>query len=433
MAVTVEKLENNQVKLNIEIEPSITNWEYDKACKRLAQRVNVPGFRQGKAPKNILEKYVGIAALQKEVLDNLLPTIFQDTINENKFELVVAPNVESYEFADDNTLKVTAMLELRPEVNLGEYKGIEAEVEEFKNPDDVVDKELKILQERFASLKDITDRKTTNTDIVMIDFDGYVDGEEIKGGSAKNYMLDLGHSNFIPGFAEQLVDKSLNEEFKINVKFPDEYHDEKLKGKNAEFNIKINGIKEKELPELNDDLAKRVSPTLLTLDALKEDIQKYAENNAKAQNEKRAADKIFEILLERTNIDIQETMINREIQALMGEFKQRVNMQGGNFDEMLEKEGHQKIYDQLKTEAISRIKTSLIIGKIAQEEKVSVTQEDLQNKIAQMAQIYRTTTENIVAEIQKNMNILQSLNQQVISEKVTKILLDNAKINYTNK
>ncbi len=433
MAVTVEKLENNQVKLNIEIEPSITNWEYDKACKRLAQRVNVPGFRQGKAPKNILEKYVGIAALQKEVLDNLLPTIFQDTINENKFELVVAPNVESYEFADDNTLKVTAMLELRPEVNLGEYKGIEAEVEEFKNPDDVVDKELKILQERFASLKDITDRKTTNTDIVMIDFDGYVDGEEIKGGSAKNYMLDLGHSNFIPGFAEQLVDKSLNEEFKINVKFPDEYHDEKLKGKNAEFNIKINGIKEKELPQINDDLAKRVSPTLLTLDALKEDIQKYAENNAKAQNEKRAADKIFEILLERTNIDIQETMINREIQALMGEFKQRVNMQGGNFDEMLEKEGHQKIYDQLKTEAISRIKTSLIIGKIAQEEKVSVTQEDLQNKIAQMAQIYRTTTENIVAEIQKNMNILQSLNQQVISEKVTKILLDNAKINYTNK
>ena len=433
MAVTVEKLENNQVKLNIEIEPSITNWEYDKACKRLAQRVNVPGFRQGKAPKNILEKYVGIAALQKEVLDNLLPTIFQDTINENKFELVVAPNVESYEFADDNTLKVTAMLELRPEVNLGEYKGIEAEVEEFKNPDDVVDKELKILQERFASLKDITDRKTTNTDIVMIDFDGYVDGEEIKGGSAKNYMLDLGHSNFIPGFAEQLVDKSLNEEFKINVKFPDEYHDEKLKGKNAEFNIKINGIKEKELPELNDDLAKRVSPTLLTLDALKEDIQKYAENNAKAQNEKRAADKIFEILLERTNIDIQETMINREIQALMGEFKQRVNMQGGNFDEMLEKEGHQKIYDQLKTEAISRIKTSLIIGKIAQEEKIGVTQEDIQNKIAQMAQIYRTTTENIVAEIQKNMNILQSLNQQVISEKVTKILLDNAKINYTNK
>ncbi len=433
MTVTVEKLENNQVKLNIEIEPSVTNWEYDKACKRLAQRVNVPGFRQGKAPKNILEKYVGIAALQKEVLDSLLPTIFQNTINENNFELITAPNVESYEFADDNSLKVTAMFELRPEVNLGEYKGIEADVEEFKNPDDVVEKELKILQERFASLKDITDRKTTNTDLVMIDFDGYVDGEEIKGGSAKNYMLDLGHSNFIPGFAEQLVDKSLNEEFKINVKFPDEYHDEKLKGKDAEFNIKINGIKEKELPEINDDMAKRVNPSLLTLDALKEDIQKYADNNAKAENEKRAANKIYEILLEKTNIDIQETMINREIQALMGEFKQRVNMQGGNFDEMLEKEGHQKIYDQLKEEAVKRIKTSLIVGKIAQEEKVSVTQEDIQNKIAQMAQIYRTTTENIVSEIQKNMNILQSLNQQVISEKVTKILLDNAKINYTNK
>ena len=132
MTVTIEKLDNNQVKLNIEIEPSVTNWEYDKACKRLAQRVNVPGFRQGKAPKNILEKYVGIAALQREVLDNLLPTIFQSTIDENNFDLVTAPNVESFEFKDDNSLQVTAKFELKPEVKLEEYKGMEVQVEEYK-------------------------------------------------------------------------------------------------------------------------------------------------------------------------------------------------------------------------------------------------------------------------------------------------------------
>ena len=149
------------------------------------------------------------------------------------------------------------------------------------------------------------------------------------------------------------------------------------------------------------------------------------------ENEKRVANKIFDTLLEETNIDIQDTMINREIQALMGEFRQRINMQGGNFDQMLEKEGHEKVYAQMKEEAVKRIKTSLIVGKIALEEKISVSQEDIQGKIADLAAIYRTTTENIVAEIQKNVNLLHSMNQQVITEKVTKLLIDNAKVKYT--
>ena len=431
MTVTIEKLENNQIKLNIDIEPSVSSWEYDKACKKLAKRVNVPGFRQGKAPKNILEKYVGIAAIQREVLDSLLPTIFESTIEENNFDLVSAPSIESYDFADDKSLKVVAKFELKPEVKLCEYKGMEVEVEEFKNADNVVEKELEILADRYATLNDVTDRKSKDTDLVNIDFDGYVGGEEIKGGSAKNYMLDLAHSNFIPGFAEQLVGHEIGEEFTIKVTFPAEYHDEKLKGADAEFNIKLNAIKEKVLPEINDELASKVNPTFSTLEALKDDIQQYVDNNAKMENEKRVANKIFDTLLEKIEIEIQDTMINREIQALMGEFRQRINMQGGNFDEMLEKEGHEKVYAQLKEEATKRIKTSLIVGKIAQEEKVSVTQEDIQGKIGELASIYRTTADNIVAEIQKNVNLLHSMNQQVITEKVTKLLLDNAKVKYT--
>lgn len=430
MTVTVERLENNEVKLNIEVEPSITSWEYDKACKKLAQRVNVPGFRQGKAPKPILEKYVGLAAIQREVLDSLLPTIFEQTVNENNFELVIAPNVESFEFTDDNVLKVVAKLELRPEVNLCEYKGIEVQIDEFKPAEDAVDKELTALQDRFATLNDVEGRNTIESDLVNIDFDGYVDGEEIKGGSAKGYLLDLAHSNFIDGFAQQLINHAKGEEFKINVKFPDDYHDEKLKGKDAEFNIKINAIKEKVLPEINDDFAKKVNSKFNTLDELKADIKQYADNTAKMENEKRAAEKIFDTLFEKIDINIQTPMINREIQALMGEFRQRINAQGGNFDQMLEKEGHQKIYEQLKEEAVKRIKTSLIVGKIAQEEKINVTNEDIQSKIGDLANIYRTTIDQIVAEIQKNNNILTSLSQQVISEKVTRLLLDNAKINY---
>lgn len=431
MTVTIEKLENNQVKLNIEIEPAVSSWEYDKACKRVAQRVNVPGFRQGKAPKNILEKYVGIAALQREVLDSLLPTIFESTISENNFDLVVPPSIDSFKFEEDNSLKVVATLELKPEIKLPEYKGLEVEVEEFKNADDVLDRELDILRDRFAELKDITDRNTIATDLVNIDFTGYVGGEEIKGGAGKNYVLDLAHSNFIPGFAEQLVDKTVGSEFKINVKFPEEYHEDKLKGADAEFNIKLNAIKEKILPELNDDLAKRVSAKFETLDDLKADIQKYIDNTAKVENERRVANKAFDTLFEKVEVEVQDTMINREIQALMGEFKQRINMQGGNFDQMLEKEGHEKVYAQLKEEALKRIKTSLIVGKIAQEEKLSVSQEDIQQKLGELAQMYRTTVDAIVADIQKNMAILNSINQQIITEKVTKLLIDNANVKYT--
>ncbi len=431
MTVTIEKLENNEVKLNIEIESTVTTNEYDKACRKLAQRVNVPGFRQGKAPKNILEKYVGIDAIQREVVDSLLPSILENAVTENNFDLVTAPSVESFDFAEDKSLKIIAKLELKPEVKLDAYKGMAVEIEEFKNAEDVVEKELNILADRYASLNDVTDRKSKDTDLVNIDFDGYVGGEQIVGGSAKNYMLDLAHSNFIPGFAEQLVNHEIGEEFTIKVKFPEEYHDEKLKGADAEFNIKLNGIKEKVLPEINDELAQKVNAKFATLAELKEDIQKFVDNTAKMENEKRVANKIFDTLLEKTNIEIQDSMINREIQALMGEFRQRINMQGGNFDQMLEKEGHEKVYAQMKEEAEKRIKTSLIIGKIAQEENVNVTPQDIQEKITELANIYRTSTENIVAEIQKNMNLLNSMNQQVVTEKVTKLLIDNAKVTYT--
>ena len=431
MTVTIEKLEKNEVKLNIEVESSVASFEYEKACKRLAQRVRIPGFRPGKAPKNMVEKYVGVAALQREVIDSVLPTIFENAIEENNFDLVSAPSVESFEFADDKTLKIVAKFELKPEVKLDAYKGMAVDVEEFKTAEDALEKELEHLADRFSTLNDVTDRKSKETDLVNIDFDGYVDGEEIKGGSAKNYVLDLAHSNFIPGYAEQLVGHEVGEEFTIKVQFPAEYHDEKLKGKDAEFNIKLNAIKEKVLPEINDELAQKVNAKFATLAELKEDIEKYLVENAKNENERRVANKIFETLLEKTEIEIQDTMINREIQALMGEFKQRINMQGGNFDEMLEKEGHQKVYEQMKEEAVKRIKTSLIIGKIAQEEKVSVSQEDIQGKIGELANIYRITADNIVAEIQKNVNLLHSMNQQVITEKVTKLLVENAKVNYT--
>ncbi len=431
MTVTIEKLENNEIKLDIEIGSETATLEYNKACKKLGERVNIPGFRPGKAPKNLVEKYVGIDSIQKEVLQAVLPSVIESTIEENKFDVISQPSIEKYEFADDMSMKITAKLELRPEVKLNQYKGVEVEVEEYKNPDDVIDKELKILAEKYSDLKDITDRKTIATDLVNIDFDGYVDGEQIKGGFAKNYILDLAHSNFIAGFAEQLVDRDLNSEFTINVKFPDNYHDEKLQSKDAEFKIKLNGIKERVLHEINDELAKKVA-NFDNLDALKEDIQKYVVNAAKMENNKRVADKIYDKLLKETDINIPESMINREVQAMYGEMQQRMAMQGQDFNKILEKEGHDKIYEQMKSEAITRIKTTLIITEIAREEKIFIEGSDIEAKIEELARMYGTTKENIMKEMGANPGFINSINQQILSTKVTQMLIDNAKVKYVD-
>ena len=253
MSVKIEKLDNNEVKLDIEVDAKQSSLEYDKACKKLAKRVNIPGFRPGKAPKAVLEKHIGPEALQREVLEGLLPQIFAKTIYENKFEIISEPTIESYEFADDKSLKVVAKFELKPEVNLCEYKNVEVEIEKFEYAGDALETELSVLAEKYSELKPVEGRKSTNKDVVNIDFDGEVDGEKIKGGAAKSYLLDLGNSNFIPGFAEQIVDREIGSEFTIDVKFPEEYHDEKIKGKDAKFAIKLNEIKERVLPELNDE------------------------------------------------------------------------------------------------------------------------------------------------------------------------------------
>lgn len=431
MSVEIEKLENNEIKLDIAVDAKDASVEYDKACKRLAKRVNVPGFRPGKAPKAVLEKHIGLEALQRDVLENILPQIFAKAIHENKFDIVSEPYVESFEFSDDKSLKVVAKLELRPEVNLCEYKGVEVEIEKFTVEDGALDKELQVLAEKYAEMKAVEDRKSTATDLVNMDFDGEVEGEKIKGGAAKNYILDLGHSNFIPGFAEQLVDRSVGDEFTIDVKFPDDYHDEKIKGKDAKFAIKINEIKERVLPQIDDEFAKKVSQ-FQTLDELKADVQNYLDSNAKFENEKRISAKVFEKLNSEIEVNIQESMIKREAQAMLGEFKQRINMQGGNFDEMLEKEGHEKIWSELSSEAQVRIKSSLIIAKIAEAEKVQVLPTDIEQKIDEIAKVYNTDRMNIIDEIRKNSNLLQSLSQQVLSQKVTQFLIENAKVKYTN-
>ena len=428
MKTTVEKLENNIVKLDIEIDAETAEKEYNKACKRLAQRVNIPGFRRGKAPRAILEKNLGAETIKRDVLEYMLPNVFSQAIIDNNLNIITEPAVESFNFKLGSPVKVVAKVELKPEVKFEQYKDLEVEVEEFKTAEDAMEREINELTQKFTTFQTV-DRKSTDKDVVTMDFEGSVDGELIQGGSAKNYMLDLEHSNFIPGFAEQLVGHAAGEEFTIDVTFPENYHDEKLNGKPAQFKIKINEVKEKVKPELNDELAQKVG-NFKTVDELKADIQKYLDGSAKIENDKRSANKLFETILSKMTVDVQPTMIEREKQALLSDFKQKVAQSGVNWDDVMKQDGPEKIDEELAKEALNRIKNSLMMSEIAKLENIQVTAQDLEQKIAELAMMYQTDKDTIFKEVSKNTAMIQSLSQQALSQKVTKFLLDNNKIKF---
>ena len=429
MKTTIEKLENNVVKLEITIDAEVAQKEYDKACKRLAQRVNIPGFRKGKAPKIILEKNIGSESIKHDVLDYMLPEVFSTAIKENDLNILTQPQVESYNFELGKDVVVTAKVELFPEVKFEQYKDMEVEVEEFKTAENAMEKEIDELLEKFTKFETVEGRAATENDIVMFDFDGFVDGEAIKGGSAKNYMLDLANSNFIPGYAEQLVGHKAGEEFTIDVTFPENYHDEKLNGKPAQFKIKINEVKEKIKPELNDELASKVG-NFKTVAELKEDIQKYLDNTAKVENDKRCAAKLFETRVANMKVDVQPSMIEREKEVLVADFKQKVAQTGASWDDVIKNDGIEKVDAELKEEALNRIKNSLMMSEIAKLENIKITGEDLEQKISELATMYQTDKGTIFKEISKNSSLIQSLSQQALNQKVTKFLLDNNKIKF---
>ena len=429
MKTTVEKLENNVVKLDIEIDADTAEKEYSKACKRLAQRVNIPGFRKGKAPRAILEKNIGAESIKRDVLDSILPGVFAKAISENNLNIITEPYLESYNFEQGKPVTVVAKIELKPEVKFEQYKGLDVEVEEYKTAKDAMQKELDELAEKFTSLEKAEDRESTDKDVVLMDFEGFVDGKPIEGGMAKNYLLDLEHSNFIPGFAEQLVGHKAGEEFTIDVTFPEQYHEEKLKGKPAQFKIKLVEIKSKIKPEINDELAKKVG-NFKNLEELKADIQKYLDNAEKIENDKRSANKVFDVILSKMSVDIQDTMIEREKQALISDFKQKVAHSGVSWEDVLKQDGAEKIDKELREEAVNRIKNSLMMSEIAKLENIQITAQDLDQKLSEMADLYHTNKDAIINEIRKNASLIQSLSQQALSQKVTKFLIDNNNIKF---
>jgi len=432
MKTNIEKLEGNLVKVNVEIEEQTAANEYNKACRKISETVNIHGFRKGKAPKNIVEKYVGVERIQREALSAILPKIFADVISENELEVITEPQVDSFEFEAGKPLTVVATLELKPEVKLGAYKNVEVEVEEFKNSESDVEKEVNAIVERYATFEPVIGRASTDKDAVVMDFDGSVDGEPIKGGSAKNYQLDLANSNFIKGFAEQLVGKNIGDEFTIDVTFPKDYHDKALQGKPAQFKIKINEIKEKKVPELNDEFAKKVG-NFETVDALRNDIKTYLEKAEKNENEQRAQKAIINKIVDSSEVEVPDSMVNREAKQLMNEMGQRLKAQGMNIEQVIDEKGQDNLWAELREEAAKRVKNSLVLAEVASKENISVSEEQFEGKIKELAALYHAEEKDVYTQLAKNLNMTSALTQQILAQNITNYLMDNNKVKYVSK
>jgi trigger factor len=430
MKVEVEKQEEQHLaKINLEIPPDQANQEYNKAWKRLGQRLNIPGFRRGKAPRNIVEKTVGVDRIKQEAMDRLFPHLFADAISEHQLDIVAPPQIESLKFDLGDGIAVQATVELRPEAKLPSLEGITVDVPEFKLPPDAEEKELQAIVERLTTLESVVDRSAEKTDIVNIDFTGMVNNEPIKGGAARNYRLDLTDNNFIEGFADQIIGHRIGEEFAINVTFPEGYHDAALAGKPAEFKIKLNDISRKVVPELTDEVAKKVG-SFETVEQLKEEVRRLLKESEDQENTFRKQKAVVDHLLQQANVEIPDPMVNREAKLLMDEVQQRLKSQGMSWEKFLDSEGHESTWENLRQEARKRIKTSLVFGAIAKQESLQVNEEEFSGMVGELAAMRGMDEKQVMRQLGNNFAAAQALSDQILSQKIVDFLCERAQFNY---
>ncbi len=422
MTNTVKIDDKNIATIDMTIASALAKESYERTLKAYSAQVNIAGFRKGKAPNHIVEKYIGEERIKAEVIDRLFPMEFQKVVEENKLNIAFRPTIETLEFVVGEDVKLTATVELKPEVKIGQYKDVTVKFDEVKIEEGALERELEQTQKRFSTLEKV-ERKATDKDSVVFDFEGFVDGEKIEHGDGQNYTLDLANSTFIPGFAEGLVRHAAGEEFTIDVTFPQEYHEDKLKGAKAQFKIKLHEVKERKLPELNDELAKKAGKD--TVELLKEDIQKYLETMNKNQNERVKSDAIFEKVVETTDIKIQDSMLQREYEAIMEDARMGAIQQGADFEKLIEKEGRDTVEARFREEAKKRILNSLIVEHIAQTEQVKIEQKDIMEHINQMAMMYGMPAGQMFEELRKNPNSFATISQQITANKVNEFLLNN--------
>ena len=426
MSVQVEKLEKNMAKLTVEVPAENVEKAIQGAYNKMKKSINIPGFRKGKAPRQLIEKMYGKEVFYNDAIDAMLPSAYSDAVEECGEEIVSHPQIDVVQIESGKPFVFTATVAVKPAVELGEYKGIQVE----KAPIEVKDEEIEaqITKEREANSRTVTvdDRAVAQGDIVTLDFEGFVDGVAFEGGKGENHPLEIGSHTFIDNFEDQLVGKNAGDEVEVNVTFPELYQAADLAGKPATFKVKINEIKAKELPELDDEFAQDVSEfdTLAEYkESLKKNLEEKKENEAKRTKEDEAVQKI----IDKSKMDIPEAMIDTQCETMIEEFAQRIAQSGLSMDQYLQFSGLtvDGLKEQVRPEALSRIQASLVLEQIAKDENIEVSDDDVNAEIEKMAASYGMEADKLkeyMGDAEK-----ESMKKDLAINKAVELVMSNVK------
>ena len=426
MNVKVEKTDkNNEVKLEITVEAE----KFDSAIKTVfnknAKYFNIPGFRKGKAPYQIVEKTYGAQIFYEDAFNEIAGSAYEEALKEKEIEAVSKPEIDLVQIEKGKDLIFTAIVATKPEVTLGKYKGIQIKKIEYNVSDEDVEHELGHMAEKNARLISVDDRPVESGDITIIDFEGFVDGKAFEGGKAENHELTIGSNTFIPGFEDQIIGMKLEEEKEINVKFPEEYFSEELKGKDAVFKIKLHEIKKKEMPKIDDEFAKDTSE-FDTLDELKASIKEKLEEENERKAKYETEDNAIKAVCDNVEVEIPSGMIEDELEQMVKEMDARLQYQGMKFDQYLKLIG--KTMEDFKKEneeqAKTSVKTKLVLEAIIKAEKIEADEETINLKLKEMSELYGKKEE----ELKQNENFMNYIKDSIKNEKVIDFIINNAKI-----
>ena len=426
MKATVERIDNHKLTLEMEIPQQEVAKALDKAYVKLANQVNIPGFRKGKAPRKILEMRVGKEAIIDETFEILASPAYFKALDENSIEPVTRPEIEVVTLSEDKPLVFKATVIVKPEVKLGAYKGLKIARHVAEVSEEAVNERLNSLAERHAKMVVVEDAIIQNGDFTIIDFEGFVDGQPFQGGDAKGYPLMIGSGSFIPGFEEQLIGLNVGDEKEISVKFPDEYFSVELAGKDAMFKVKINDVKRKELPVIDDEFAKEVSE-FNSLEELKADLKNKLEEAAITKANTEFKNAAVKTAVDNAEVDIPEVMIEQRVENMLEDLRINLENRGSTIEQFLEyaKTDMAGLREKQQSTAVNQVKTDLLLESIAKAEAIIAEGEEIDAEVAEMAKTYQTSPEE-VKKIVISSGRQQALIDSVIRKKAVNIIVENA-------
>lgn len=396
MSLQVEKMEKNMAKLTIEVSAEDLEKAMQSAYQKAKGRISIPGFRKGKAPRKMIEQMYGKGIFLEDAVNALIPEHYSKALSECELEIVSQPQIDVTQMEPGKALIFTAEVAVKPEVTLGEYKGVEVPKAEIEVTEEEIEAAIKREQEKNSRTITVEDRAAEEGDIVTIDFEGFVDGEAFEGGKGEDYPLTLGSHTFIPGFEEQLVGAKTGDHVEVNVTFPEEYQAKELAGKAAVFQCDVKKIEAKELPELNDDFAKDVSE-FDTLAEYKEDVKKNLTESKEKEALRAKEDAAIEKIIENAEMEIPEAMLDTQCRQMMDDFGRRMQSQGLSMEQYFQFTGQtaEKMMEDMKPQALKRIQTRLVLEKIVEVENIQPTEEEVNEEISKMAAMYKMEADKL--------------------------------------